>query len=80
MLVAVAVQQHNSGHVADIVTAGIMWHWLFWKALLTGYLQRPNTFNYYLTYLTIIPSTGSTLHRFWELRKQKYIYVNKRTR
>jgi len=57
-----------------------MWHWLFWKALLTGNVQRPNTFSYYLNNLTITPSTGSTLHRFCEHRKQKYIYLNKRTR
>ena len=57
-----------------------MWHWLFWKALLIGNLQRPNAFNYYLHNLTIIPSTESTLHRFWDFRKQKYIYLNKQTR
>jgi len=79
MLVAVAVQQHNSGYVADTVTAGLCGTGCSGKHL-TGNLQRPNTFNYYRNKLTIIPSTGSTLHIFWELRKQKYIYVNKRTR
>jgi hypothetical protein len=47
-----------------------MWHWLICKALFTGNIQRPYTFNYYLNNLTIIPSTDSTLHRFWELRNK----------
>jgi hypothetical protein len=71
MPVAVTVQQHNSGYALDTVTAGLC------GTACSGNIRRPNTFNYHLNNLTVVPSTGSTHHRICELRKQKYIYVNK---